>query len=146
MAALESDSRIFVILGRGSDGGPAPGPIHDASLKFQTHQPCEGLIDTTAIGTDPQQTRLHPGMMTPTSTQFTEVSRIPAVSRSDGGPVPAPIHDASLKFQPHQPCEGLIDTTAIGTDPQQTRLHPGMMTPTSTHMELDKYSECSDPI
>lgn len=24
-----------------------------------------------------------------------------------------------MKCQPHQPCEGLIDTTAIGTDPQQ---------------------------
>ncbi|XDV29715.1 hypothetical protein PO909_032762 [Leuciscus waleckii] len=72
---------------------------------------------------------------------FTEVSRIPAVSRSDGGPAPGPIHDASLKCQPHQSSEGLIDT-----DPQQTRLHTGMMTLTSNQMELDKYSECSDPI
>ena len=71
--------------------------------------------------------------------KFTEVSRIQAVSRSEGGPAPGPIHDASLKGQPHQPCEGLIDTT----DPQQTRLHTGVMTPTSNQMELDKYSECS---
>ncbi|CAM4308209.1 unnamed protein product [Leuciscus chuanchicus] len=46
----------------------------------------------------------------------TEVSRIPAVSRSDGGPAPGSIHDASLKCQPHQPCEGLIDTTNLTSD------------------------------
>jgi len=33
-----------------------------------------------------------------------------------------------LKYHPHQPCEGLIDTTAISTDPQQTFLHPSVMT------------------
>ena len=70
--------------------------------------------------------------------RFTEVSRIRAVSRSGGGPAPGPIHNASLKCQPHQPCEGLIDTTAIGTDPQQTCLHASRrVTPTSSQMKLD---------
>ncbi|XDV50849.1 hypothetical protein PO909_019849 [Leuciscus waleckii] len=56
---------------------------------------------------------------------FTAVSQIRAVSRSDGGPAPRHDHNAFLKGQPHQPYEGLIDT-AIGTDPQQTRLHTGV--------------------
>ena len=77
--------------------------------------------------------------------RFTAVSQIRAVSRSDGGPAPRHDHNAFLKGQPHQPCEGLIDTTAIGTDPQQTRLHTGV-TPIFNQMELDKYSQCSDPI
>ncbi|CAM4596871.1 unnamed protein product [Leuciscus chuanchicus] len=47
---------------------------------------------------------------------LTEVSWTPAVSRSDGGPAPVPIHDASLKCQPHQPCEGLIDTANLTSD------------------------------
>ena len=69
--------------------------------------------------------------------RFTEVRRIRDVSRSDVGPAPGPIHNASLKCQPHQPCEGLIDTTDIGTDPQQTRLNTDVMTPNSNQMELD---------
>ncbi|CAM4610264.1 unnamed protein product [Leuciscus chuanchicus] len=32
-----------------SDGGPAPGPIHDTSLKCQPHQPCEGHVTSRRL-------------------------------------------------------------------------------------------------
>jgi len=55
---------------------------------------------------------------------------IQAVSRPDGGPAPRHDHNAFLKCQQRlcQLIEGLIDTTAISTDPQQTFLHPSVMT------------------
>ncbi|XDV11140.1 hypothetical protein PO909_000158 [Leuciscus waleckii] len=93
-----------------SDEGPALGRNDNAVLKCQLASP---------LPPDPGRiqirwwtcawTRRQRSPEVSTSLSVSEVRWTLSVSRSDGGSAPGPNHDASLKCQPHQPCEGLIN-------------------------------------
>ncbi|XP_077086714.1 ras-related C3 botulinum toxin substrate 1b isoform X3 [Siphateles boraxobius] len=67
------------------------------------------------------------------------VSRIQAISRSDEGSSHGHDDNTSLKCQPHQHCEGLMNTSTNSSPYRRDDSDP-------QPDELDKYCESSDPI